>query len=121
MKSIKYVTTGIIIFIVIIIYKTTIVDCDGCGGCSYSNFEGIVIIDSIKFDLKTDSIDYCILKSNTSKIQFYFDKHDIYSLNSPLKPILIKDPKTNFFLKGSHITKGSCVPYNIDTIYYIKK
>ena len=121
MKSIKYIISAITILIAIIVYKTTMVDCDGCGGCSYSQFEGMVKVDTIHYNLKTDSIDYCILKSDTSKALFYFDKYDIYSQKGVLNSKLITDSETKFFIKGNYITTGTCTPYNIDTIYLIKK
>ena len=117
MKSIKFIIAGIILFLVIIFYKTTIVDCPGCGGCSYTNFEGIVKIDSLGINPKNGSIKYVYLKSDTSKALFYFSGNSQHFRLNNLDQNHFKDSLGKFHIKGAYQTSGTCVPYFIDTIY----
>ena len=96
-------------------------DCDGCGGCSYTHFEGIVKIDSVEINPKNGSIKYVFLKSDTSKALFYFSENSQYFRLNNIDQNQFKDSLSEFHIKGAYQTNGTCTPYFIDTIYYVEK
>jgi hypothetical protein len=104
------------------VFKKNIIDCDGCESCEYESFTKTVHISSFDLD-KNDK---------PSRIHFSAeDHHQIGSLwidkfkiteakLDTLKLSSLKNNNIHFQVTGKALIKGTCPPYVIEKMVYLK-
>ena len=94
---------------------TSVIGCNGCGGCEYVAFEEVARVNSIEYE-EDSIVDVDFITENGDKIYFY----GFYKFNFEFELDEFEDESNQFLISGERITRGTCVPNYFNKVEMIK-